>query len=136
MEGTIPAIQIAEFAEVWENWELIVTSWMRETQMKHSDWTARALLLHKKFWADEIRFGAWEWVWTHTHEWDHILMVTKWTWFVEYDWVDYPLEPGSIYMVPWSVEHAIKATTELILIAIANDHRPAGSEERLDVVVK
>ena len=76
-ESDYPDIQIAEFAQEGENWELTVTPGIRDVQMKHSDWTARALLLHKNFGADEIRFWPGEGVWTHTHEGDHILMVTK-----------------------------------------------------------
>ncbi len=129
-------IQIAEFAEMWENWELNITSGKRPIQMKHSDGTAQELLLLNKFWADLIRFDAGKGVWNHTHEGDHILLVLKGNWFVEYDWIDYELTPWIAYMVPGSVDHAIKATSELILIAIANDHRPADSEDRLDIVQK
>ncbi len=104
--------------------------------MAHSDGTARALLLYNKFGMDVIRFDAGKGVATHTHEWDHILLVLKGKGFVEYNGVDHDLHPGMAYMVPGSVPHAIKATSELVMLAIANDHRPAWSTERLDVVKK
>lgn len=93
--------------------------------MAHSDGTARALLLYKKFGMDVIRFDAGKGVATHTHEGDHILVVLKGDGFVEYNGVDHPLSAGTTYMVPGSVPHAIKATSELVMLAIANDHRPA-----------
>ncbi len=93
--------------------------------MANSDGTARALLLYKKFGLDVIRFGAGKGVATHTHEGDHILLVLKGEGFVEYNGVDHGLHPGMAYMVPGSVPHAIKATSELVMLAIANDHRPA-----------
>jgi mannose-6-phosphate isomerase-like protein (cupin superfamily) len=129
-------LQTAHWATKNSDWNLVPPSGELETQMAHSDGTAKSLLVYKKFGMDIIRFDAEKWVATHTHIWDHILMVLKWEGFVEYDWIDYALEPGMSYMVPGSVPHAIKATSELVLIAIANDHRPAGSEERLDVVNK
>ena len=128
-------LQTAEWADVeWES--LIPHAGELDIQMAHSEGTARPLLLYKKFWADLIRFDAWKGVDTHTHEWDHILVVLKWTGYVEYNWIDHDLKPGMAYMVPWSVPHAIKATSELVMMAIANDHRPAWSRERLDVVKK
>jgi hypothetical protein len=132
----IPEIQIAKFADQWENGELIINSGERPIRMQHSDWTAQELLLLWEFGADVIRFEKGKGVWTHTHTGDHILLTLKWEWFVEYNWVDHALEPWVAYMVPGSVEHAIKATSELILMAIANNHRPAWSKERLDVVEK
>ncbi len=131
-----PEIQIAKFADVSKNGDLKIHSGERPIDMKHSDGTAQELLLLWKFWADVIRFDAGKWVSNHTHPGDHILLTLKWEWFVEYDGVDHALKPWVAYMVPWSVDHAIKATSELILMSIANDHRPAWSEERLDVVEK
>ena len=93
--------------------------------MASSDGTARALLLYKKFGLDIIRFGAGKGVSTHTHEGDHILLVLKGEGFVEYNGVDHNLQPGMAYMLPGSVPHAIKATSEIVMLAIANDHRPA-----------
>lgn len=134
--GNTDLLQIWVWATTWNNWTLLPPTGELEIQMAHSDGTARALLLFKKFGLDIIRFDAGKGVATHTHEWDHILLVLKGEWFVEYNGIDHSLYPGMAYMVPGSVPHAIKATSELVMLAIANDHRPAWSTERLDVVQK
>ena len=103
-------------------------------QMHNSDGTALPLLEYEGFGADIIRFEGGKGVATHTHKGDHFLFVLKGEGFVEYYGVDYPLSPGLVYLVPGSVPHAIKATTELVLIAIGNEHRQADSEDRLDMV--
>lgn len=127
-------LQQAVFANVGVNWELAPFSWEFWIKMMHSDWTALPLLLHKKFWADLIRFAPWTGVNTHTHEWDHILLVLYGNGWVEYYGKDYELRPWIAYMIPWAVPHWIKAKDELVLMAIANDHRDAWSEERLNIV--
>lgn len=118
-------------------------------QMQHSDGTALPLVLDdstpNKFGADIIRFPAGKGVGLHTHIGAHILMVTKGTGILIYttrhglDGIAHErhdMFPGMIYLVPSNVPHAIEATTELVLIAVGNDHRPADSSERLDIVQK
>jgi quercetin dioxygenase-like cupin family protein len=109
-------------------------------QMQHSDGTALPLVLDdstpNKFGADIIRFPAGKGVGLHTHVGSHILMVTKGTGILVYSEERHEMFPGMIYLVPSNIPHAIKATTELVLIAVGNDHRPADSSERLDVVQK
>jgi len=107
-------------------------------QMLHSDGTAMPLLTDdskfNKFGADIIRFASGEGVGLHKHVGAHILMVTKGTGVLVYEDERHPMFEGMIYLVPSNVPHAIEATTELVLIAVGNDHKPADSEERLDVV--
>lgn len=128
-------LQQAVWANIWVSGDIQPFSGEMDIQMMHSDGTARSLLLYKNFGADIIRFAPWKGVGTHTHEGDHILVVLVGNGWVEYNWIDYDLKPWIAYMVPWSVPHAIKANSELVLMAIANDHRPAGSEERLRKII-
>lgn len=107
-------------------------------QMTHSDGTALPLLLDNslsaKFGADVIRFEAEKGVGLHTHVGAHILLVTKGKGTLTYHTEKYPMFEGMIYLVPSNVPHAIDAETELVLIAIGNDHQPADSESRLEIV--
>lgn len=129
-------LQIAKWADVLANGELSVKGGILPLQMCHSDGTGLPLLKDGNFGADIIRFAAGKGVMNHTHEGAHILIVIKGTGFVEYNSIDYDLEPGLCYLIPSNVDHAIKATTELMLIAVGNNHRPVDSTERLDVVQK
>jgi quercetin dioxygenase-like cupin family protein len=108
-------------------------------RMQHSDGTARPLVVDRSrpnaFGADIVRFEAGKGVGLHVHVGAHILMVTQGKGVLTYNGEKYDLFPGMIYLVPSNVPHAIEALTELVLVAIGNDHRPADSEERLDVVV-
>ncbi len=127
-------IQIAKWANLEKNGLLSVESGVRPIQMKHSDGTGFPLLKDGAFGADIIRFEAGKGVANHTHMGAHILFVIKGTGFVDYEDVPQPLEPGLCYFVPSNVKHAIRATTELVLIAVGNDHQVLDSEKRLDVV--
>lgn len=106
-------------------------------QMKHSYGTALPLVVDdsipNKFGADIIRFPAGKGVGLHTHIGAHILMVTKGTGILTYGEEKHQMFPGMIYLVPSNVPHAIEATTGLVLVAIGNDHRPADSEEGLEL---
>jgi quercetin dioxygenase-like cupin family protein len=130
----VPPIQISRWANILENEELSVSSGARPIQMCNSDGTGEPLVKIDKFGADVIRFAPGKGVMNHTHEGAHILFAIKGTGFVEYDGIDYALEPGVCYLVPSMVDHAIKATTELILIAVGNDHRALDSIERMEPV--
>lgn len=128
----------SRWADIWENWELISKSGKFPIQMSKSDWTAHKLvyLEESKFWADLIRFAPGEWVEPHIHPWDHILIVTKGMWTLIY-WEDsHPMTPWMIYVVPWSIRHAIYASPdeEIVLIALWNNLIPAESPERLELV--
>jgi quercetin dioxygenase-like cupin family protein len=124
-------IQIARWAEPNTSESLSIPSGPRQYRMFKSDATGSPLLKEGKFGADVIRFGPREGVANHVHEGAHILFVLKGTGWVVYEGVDHELEPGLCYFVPSWVEHAIRADTELILIAVGNDHRPVDSSERL-----
>jgi quercetin dioxygenase-like cupin family protein len=127
-------IQITRWASVDENGKISIISGQREIKMCNSDGTATPLLKEGTFGADIIRFGPNEGVENHTHPGAHMLFTIKGHGVVEYEGISYPLEPGVCYLIPSQVEHAIKAGTELVLLAIGNDHRPAGSLERMNLV--
>lgn len=128
----------SRWADIWENDELISKSWQFPIQMSKSDGTAIPLvyLQESKFGADLIRFAAGKWVALHTHPGDHILVVTKWNGTLTYGTEDYPMTPGMIYVVPWSVPHAIYASPdeEIVLMALGNNLIPADDPTRLDLV--
>lgn len=132
MEG----IQISRWAKLDSSNSLIVESGVRPIPMCNSDGTGEPLLKIDSFGADVIRFGANEGVMNHTHEGDHILIVIKGEGFVECNKFDYPLEPGVCYMIPGNEEHAIKATTELVMIAVGNNHQALNSEARMNPVLE
>ena len=118
-------------------------------KMQNSDGTAQPLVLddstQNNFGADIVRFAPGTGVRLHTHVGAHILLVTAGTGTLIYrttgqgDGITderHPMFPGMIYLVPSNVPHAIEATTQLVLIAIGNDHKPANSLERLRIVGK
>jgi len=105
-------------------------------RMHTSDGTAYRLVKHGSFGSDLIRFPAGGCVPDHTHVGDHILYVLGGSGFVDYDGEPWPLEEGVIYLIPGMIRHAIRATTELTLLAIGNEHRDAAAEDRLNVVAK
>jgi len=130
----IPEIQISRWANIATDGTLDVPSGVRPIQMCSSDGTGAPLVKTGTFGADVIRFGPGKGVTNHTHEGAHILFVIKGSGFVEYEGVDHALEPGVCYLVPSMADHAIKATTELVLIAVGNDHRALDSQDRLELV--
>ncbi len=123
--------QEARFAKVSEEGGLVISGLPRSFQMVNSDGTGDPLLLLGKFGADVIHFPAGGGVGVHTHEGDHILIVLKGNGKVIYSGEGYNLEPGVCYMVPGAVEHAIVAVTDLVMIAVGNNHFPVESSERM-----
>lgn len=103
--------------------------------MAHSDATARHLLAHGLFGSDLIRFPAGGRVPEHTHPGAHQLFVLSGEGWVEYEGVAHPLFPGVCYLIPGGARHAVRAATELTLIAVGDDWRPPDSDERLDLTV-
>jgi len=120
--------------------KLVSVQGVQPLKMHQSDGTALPLVLddseERNFGADLIRFASSEGVSLHTHVGAHILLVTKGTGVLTYSGEKYELFPGMIYLVPSNVPHVIHATTELVLVAIGNDHRPADSSERLELIDK
>lgn len=102
-------------------------------KMAASEGRGLALVKRGAFGADLIRFAPGTGVGEHTHPGDHVLIVTAGTGWVDYDGEPYRLEPGTIYLVPGAVRHAIRAETELSIVSVANDHRDVDSPERLSV---
>lgn len=102
-------------------------------KMHNSDACGIPLLLHGKFGMDVLTFPAGGCVKDHTHPGDHILIVMSGTGYVDYDGVAHKLSPNDCYLVPGGVRHGVRACTELRLLAIANDHRPVASAERLEL---
>lgn len=104
-------------------------------QMAKSDGTALRLLKRGPFGADLIRFAPGQGVATHTHPGDHVLVVVSGSGWLTYNGQRVEISEGTVYLVPGSVPHAIDAgESELTLISVANDHRDAGSEDRLEVL--
>jgi quercetin dioxygenase-like cupin family protein len=134
VQDTIEQMQIAQWSAVGTDGAIIVKGGLQKFQMSHSDATGTPLVKRGKFGADVIRFEAGRGVMNHTHEGDHILFVIKGTGIVEYDGTEYDLVPGVCYLIPGCVDHAIKARTELLLIAVGNDHAPVDSVERMTPV--
>jgi mannose-6-phosphate isomerase-like protein (cupin superfamily) len=124
-------IQTAIWAVCDNGDKLVVKDDERSVQMYNSDGTGSPLLALNGFGADVIRFAAGKGVMNHTHIGDHILFVIKGRGIVEYNGVEYDLYPGICYLVPGSVNHAIRAIQNLVLIAVGNNHKPLESEERM-----
>lgn len=126
-----PKLQTAHWAEKDESGLLVIESGERPIKMCNSSGTGNPLLSYNGFGADIIRFASNEGVMNHTHEGDHILFVIKGEGVVEYNGVEHPLYPGLCYLIPGNVNHAIRASKELVLIAVGNKHQPLDSESRL-----
>lgn len=105
-------------------------------KMHASDATAVPLFAWGRFGADAIRFPAGGRVPDHTHPGAHILYVLSGTGWVDYEGEPTRLEPGVCYLIPGGARHGIRADTELTLLAVASDHRPADSPERLRVTAE
>lgn len=105
-------------------------------QMNSSDATAERLVKRGPFAADQIRFPPGGQVEAHTHPGDHILVCLSGSGTLWYAGERHDLVEGVVYMVPGSTPHAIYADRgeTLSLLSVANDHRDAGSPERLDLL--
>ena len=101
--------------------------------MASSDATAARLLKDGPFGADLIRFPAGGQVQPHTHPGSHMLFVLSGSGWVDCESVPHRLVPGVCYLVPGGIRHGIRADSEMTLLAIANNHRDASSQERLDL---
>lgn len=113
---------------------LTVKTGQRPFLMACSDATGEPLLTTGKFGCDIIRFAPGEGVGAHTHEGNHILLVLHGEGCVIWNDCRYQLSPGLAYLIEGKVVHAIEANSELILMAIGDDHRPVDSVERMTPV--
>ena len=102
-----------------------------EIKMVDSDATAKPLLKHGCFGADIIRFPPNGKIADHIHPGSHMLFVLSGFGWVDYEGVPTRLKPGVCYLIPAGIRHGIRATTELTLLAVGDDHREAGAAERL-----
>lgn len=129
-------ILMKKWANIDKSGNLSITPEDFIVEMSNSDALAFPLIKHGAFGADIIKFGPGEKVDNHTHVGAHILFVIKGEGTVEYNQKPYDLTPGVCYLIPSMVPHAIKARadSELVLIAIGNDHRDADSMERMELV--
>ncbi len=123
----------AQFAE-YNGRNLIIDERERSLKMINSFGTASPLFTYEGFGADIIRFSAGEGVQNHIHEGDHILFTLLGEGYVIYENVPHKLTPGVCYFVKGSAAHAIKAVSNLVLIAVGNNHYPADSEKRMSPV--
>ncbi len=124
----------AMFAEVSADGILLIDDGVLPVQMVNSDGTGSALFSLNGFGADVIRFAAGKGVNNHTHQGDHILFTLKGKGVVEYEGVEHDLYPGVSYLIPGSVNHAIRAHENLVLIAVGNNHYPLDSSLRMEPV--
>lgn len=105
-------------------------------RMARSDATAMPLFADGRFGADVIRFPAGGRVADHTHPGSHVLYVLSGCGWVDFEGEPTQLSPGVCYLIPAGARHGIRAETELTLLAVASDHRPVNSEDRLRVVAE
>lgn len=108
-------------------------------KMQHSDAHAASLLrdktLSKAFGADVICFPPGGEVRDHIHPMAHMLFNMHGEGTLTYEGASHLIFPGMCYHVPPNVVHGIKAGNNwLILLVVSNDHEPADSEERLEIV--
>lgn len=81
-----------------------------------------------KFAADMLRFEPGKSTALHTHPGDHILFVVDGSGYLVFGGTHHNLSQGDCYYVPGSVPHQVGAMGEtLVLLSVANDHRPVGS---------
>lgn len=107
--------------------------------MHASDGTGIKMFKLGKFGGDAIRFPAGGGVKAHTHVGAHFLFVTEGTGWVDYQvgsdpWKAHELVPGGWYVIPGNIAHAIRATTDLVLLSIGDDHQEVDSKARLEPV--
>jgi len=124
----------AKWADCDPDGQLKINNRARSIQMAFSDGTGDPLVACNGFGADIIQFEGKKGVNTHTHVGDHILFVLSGTGIVEYFDEKHALRPGMCYFVPGDAPHAIRAHTNLVLIAVGNQHRPLESEDRLKII--
>ena len=113
---------------------MVVAETERGTQMVNSMGTGDSLVQYNGFGADVIRFPAGGGVANHTHDGDHILFCIAGEGYVVYEGKPHKLSPGVCYFVLGLADHAIKADSDLVLIAVGNKHYPVGSSKRMTPV--
>lgn len=133
-ERSKAALQISRWATTSPDGTLLLRPGPMPITMQNSQGTGMPLLKEGDFGADLIRFSPGEGVRNHTHEGSHVLFVVKGEGWVDFERREYVLEAGLCYLIPSLCEHAIRAKTELVLIAVGTKHRELQSVERMTPV--
>ena len=133
IESSSATMQSARWAEISETGRLTIGEGIQGRPMHNSDGFGVSLLKDGSFGADIITFGAGKGVLNHVHEGSHILFVVKGEGFVDYLDRTFKLTPGLCYLIPSMVSHAIRATSELVLIAVGDKHFDVDSERRMSL---
>ena len=104
-------------------------------QMHLSDASGKNLLKQGPFAADLIRFPPGGKVELHTHPGNHMLFCIDGKGLVQYGDQFHELHPGVCYLIEGMVPHAVFAddSSQLTLIAIADEHYDVSSSSRLDM---
>ncbi|GKW44180.1 cupin domain-containing protein [Pectobacterium parvum] len=121
------------FAEYIDG-KLVFDDSEKKFRMANSFGTGIPLVKHDQFGADLIRFEAGKGVGNHIHDGDHILFVLSGSGYVVYAGEAKKLEPGICYLIEGEIDHAIKAETDLLMIAVGNAHFDVDSKSRMTPV--
>ena len=132
-------LSVAEFATVSPEGYLVPKRGPFPVQMAKSQGTALPLIEIKSgLGVDLIHFKAGEGVAMHVHPGAHILNVFSGEGELDYYDQTYPLRAGMVYRICSQEPHAVHASLTsdegMTIQVIGNDHRPADSSERLDLV--
>lgn len=103
--------------------------------MSASDGWGLPLVGEGKFAADLICFGPFGQTAAHTHPGAHILYVLAGDGVLNFCGKEYHLAQHDCYYVPGEAPHSVHALeSDLVLLSVANDHRPVDSTQRLEIV--
>lgn len=86
------------------------------------------------FAADLLKFEPGQKTEPHTHPGDHILFVVDGDGWLIYGGAYHALTRHTCYFVPGQIIHQVGSESGMLLMSIANAHRPVDSLERLEVV--
>ncbi|QXF33371.1 hypothetical protein CE143_09565 [Photorhabdus luminescens] len=118
----------------WNGEHLVVDTMARSHKMVNSMGTGEGLVSFDGFGADLIRFSKDEGMQNHTHLGHHILFVLSGTGYVIYAGEKHEIEPGVCYFVNGQIDHAIKATSDLVMLVVGNNHCAVDSRDRTTLV--
>ena len=139
---TTPELVISTFGEPTNGAEqysdLKVAAGPFELSMISSDGTALPLISRQAsgMGADLLHFGKNGGVPMHSHPGDHLLIVIAGSGVLNFYDEEHQITTGKIYWIPGGAPHAIRASSHLTLISIANNHIAADRPERLTLDVR
>jgi quercetin dioxygenase-like cupin family protein len=93
-----------------------------------------SLVKNGKFAADILAFDAGQKTEPHTHPGNHILFVVEGEGWLIFNGQHYILTPATCYFVPGLTVHQVGSDSNMLLLSIADDHRPVDSAQRLEVI--